>query len=52
MTWGKSLWLIIFIKLFIMFVIFKAIFFPKYLNQFESDEAKAKHVIEEITTKN
>lgn len=51
MTWGKTLWLVIFIKAFIMFAVLKAFFFPNFLNtEFETDEQRAKHVLNEITT--
>lgn len=53
MTVGKTLWLIILIKLFIMFVILKLFFFPNYLNtNFDTDEQRSKHVIEELTNPN
>ena len=32
MTLGKTLWLIILIKLFIMFAVLKVFFFPNYIN--------------------
>ncbi|MDD3079914.1 MAG: DUF4492 domain-containing protein [Paludibacter sp.] len=49
MTVGKTLWLIIIIKLFIMFAILKAFFFPNYLNtHFDSDESKADFVRQEL----
>ena len=32
MTWGRTLWILILIKLFVMFVILKIFFFPRYLN--------------------
>ncbi len=31
MTWGRTLWLIILIKLFVMFAILKYFFFPDFL---------------------
>ena len=31
MTWGRSLWFIILLKLFIMFFILKIFFFPSFL---------------------
>lgn len=50
MTVGKKLWLIIFIKLFIMFAILKLFFFPNILqSNFSTDEERSKHVIEQIT---
>jgi len=51
MTWGKNLWLIIFIKLFIMFAIFKFFFFNDFLaSQFENDHQKSDYVLEQITS--
>lgn len=50
---GKTLWLIIFIKLFIMFAILKVWFFPDYLqNNFPDDPARAEYVLESLTTGN
>jgi len=47
---SKKLWLIIFIKLFIMFAILKLIFFPNFLNsKFDTDQEKSDYVIETIT---
>lgn len=44
MKLGKTLWLIILVKLFIMFFILKLFFFPNYLGQFDSDSEKQEHV--------
>lgn len=50
MTVGKKLWIIIFIKLFIMFAILKLFFFPNILqSNFETDKERSDHVIEQIT---
>jgi uncharacterized membrane protein len=50
MTWGKTLWIIIFIKLFVMFVILRLFLFPNFLNtKFDTEEEKAEYVIEQIT---
>lgn len=50
MTIGKSLWLIILIKLFIMFAILKVFFFPDFLSsKGSSEEAKSEYVGEELT---
>jgi len=47
---GKRLWLIILIKLFIMFAILRLFFFPDFLNSnFESDEERSDYVIEQLT---
>jgi Domain of unknown function (DUF4492) len=49
MTVGKTLWMIILIKLFIMFAILKVFFFPNFLNaHFITDKNKADHVREEL----
>lgn len=50
MTMGRTLWKIIFIKLFIMFAVLKLFFFPNYLNtNFNTDAERADHVLEMIT---
>ena len=50
MTVGKKLWLIILIKLFVMFLVFKLFFFPNYLNtHFKTNEEKSQYVIEQLT---
>ena len=48
MKLGKTLWLLILIKLFIMFVFLKLFFFPDYLGRFGSDDAKQEHVSGEL----
>ena len=48
--WGRQLWIIILVKLFIMFVILKMFFFPNFLKtNFENDEDRSEYVIEKIT---
>jgi hypothetical protein len=50
MTVGKKLWIIIFIKLFVMFAILKIFFFPNILKtNFATDEERSNHVIDQIT---
>ena len=50
MTVGRTLWKIIFIKLFFMFVVLKVFFFPNFLNtQFKTDEQRADHVLLQLT---
>jgi hypothetical protein len=52
MTVGRSLWMIILIKLFIIFAVFRLFFFPDYLNsRFDSEKAKSDYVIEDLTNK-
>ncbi len=50
MTVGKKLWVIILIKLFIMFAILKIFFFPDFLNtKFNTDKERSNYVIEQLT---
>lgn len=52
MTVGKTLWVIIIIKLFILFFILKLFFFPDLLKKnFKTDEERSQHVIEQLTNK-
>ncbi len=49
MTIGKSLWLLILIKLFLIFVVLKLFFFPNFLNtNFDTDRERAQHVRNEL----
>lgn len=49
MTVGKTLWLIILVKLFIFFVVMKLLFFPNVLKRdFATDEERAEHVRGEL----
>ncbi len=50
MVVGKTLWKIIFIKLFIMFAVLKVFFFPNFLaTNFSSDAERANHVLTNLT---
>jgi hypothetical protein len=52
MTIGKNLWIIILIKLFIIFAVFRLFFFPDFLNErFNKQDDKSDYVIEELTNK-
>ncbi|MGL5261937.1 MAG: DUF4492 domain-containing protein [Bacteroides sp.] len=44
MTWGRILWTIILIKLFVMFFILRPFFFPRYLNEHPS-QAPAQEIV-------
>lgn len=49
---SKKLWLIVLIKLFIMFAILKVFFFPDILNKkYPTDQERSNHVIEHLITK-
>ncbi|MCK9617838.1 MAG: DUF4492 domain-containing protein [Lentimicrobiaceae bacterium] len=50
MTVGRKLWLIIFIKLFVMFVVLKLFFFKDFLKtKFDNDAQRSEYVIEQLT---
>jgi hypothetical protein len=50
MTIGKTLWLIILIKLAIMFLVLKLFFFPNFLkSKFETENERIDYVIQELT---
>ncbi|MGM9758657.1 MAG: DUF4492 domain-containing protein [Parabacteroides sp.] len=48
MKLGKTLWLLILIKLFVIFVLLKLFFFPDYLGRFGSEAEKGDHVSGEL----
>ncbi|MBO8459915.1 MAG: DUF4492 domain-containing protein [Bacteroidetes bacterium] len=48
MTLGKTLWLIILIKLFIMFAILRVFFFPNYFAEMQTDAEKSDYVGTEL----
>ncbi|MDR0505647.1 MAG: DUF4492 domain-containing protein [Dysgonamonadaceae bacterium] len=50
LTWGKTLWIIILIKLFIMFAVLKVFFFPDFLgSRFDTEEKKSEYIFNELT---
>ncbi len=49
-VWGKQVWIVILIKLFIMFLVLKLFFFPNVLKKnFDTDEQRSEHVLENLT---
>lgn len=49
-NWGRQVWLIILIKLFIMFAVLRLFFFPDFLNtNFQTDEERSEYVLEILT---
>ncbi|MDP4240821.1 MAG: DUF4492 domain-containing protein [Bacteroidota bacterium] len=49
MTVGKTLWLLVLIKLFIIFAVLRVFFFPNYLTKnFKDDQDRANHVRQEL----
>ena len=52
MTIGRTLWIIILIKLFILFVILRIFFFPDFLKtKFDSDTDRSDYVLEELSNR-
>lgn len=52
MTLGRTLWILVIIKLCIMFLILRPIFFPNFLNsKFKDSESKADYVRHELIEK-
>lgn len=50
MTLGKKLWIIILIKLFVMFAILKLFFFRDFLgSKFETDRERSEYIIDQLT---
>jgi len=48
--WGKKVWIIILIKLGIIFLILRLFFFPDFLkSNFSSDSERSDYVIEQLT---
>ena len=46
---SRKLWIIIIIKLVIMFAVLKIFFFPDFLNsKFDTNKEKSDHVIEQL----
>ncbi len=52
MTLGKTLWAIILIKLFIMFVVLKVFFFPNFIKQHSVKGEEANFVSSELLNRN
>ena len=49
MTVGKKLWLIVIIKLFVMFAILKVFFFPNFLKtNYDTDAERGDHITNQL----
>ena len=48
MTLGKTLWAVILIKLFIIFVVLKLFFFPNFLKENAEEGRESEYVAEEL----
>jgi hypothetical protein len=47
--WGRKVWIIILIKLFIMFAILKIFFFPDFLKRkFDNDKERSEYVMDQL----
>jgi hypothetical protein len=47
--WGRKVWLIILIKLFIMFAILRLFFFPDFLKQkYDNDKQRSEYVLDQL----
>jgi len=52
MRLGKKLWLLIAIKLFILFAVMKWLFFPNFLEtHFQNDTQRSHYILEQLTKK-
>lgn len=47
--WGRRVWIIIIIKLFIIFAVLKLFFFPDFLkSRFTSEKDRSEYVMEQL----
>jgi hypothetical protein len=47
--WGKRVWIIILIKLFIIFIILKIFFFQDFLQKkYDTDKQKSEYVLDQL----
>jgi len=48
-SWGRQAWLIILIKLFIMFAVLKLFFFQDFLKvKYDNDEQRSEYVLDQL----
>ncbi len=49
-SWGRKVWIIILIKLFLIFIILKVFFFKGFLKErFENDEKRSTYILDQLT---
>ena len=49
MRLGKKLWLIVGVKVFILFVVIKLLFFPNFLEtHFKNDKQKSEYILNQL----
>jgi hypothetical protein len=47
--WGRRVWIIILIKLFIMFAVLKLFFFPDFLKkEYDNDKQRSEYVLDQL----
>jgi hypothetical protein len=47
--WGRKVWIIIIVKLFIMFAILKIFFFPDFLGtKYDNDKQRSEYVLDQL----
>jgi hypothetical protein len=50
-SWGKKVWLIIIIKLFIIFIVLKIFFFRDFLGKnYDTDKQRSEYVQDQLLT--
>jgi hypothetical protein len=48
-VWGRKVWIIIIIKLFIMFAVLKLFFFPDFLQKkYDNDKQRSEYVMDQL----
>ena len=48
-NWGRKVWIVIIIKLFIIFAVIRLLFMPDVLKKnFKTDEQRSEHVLENL----
>ncbi|MGI6324063.1 MAG: DUF4492 domain-containing protein [Bacteroidales bacterium] len=51
--WGKRAWIIIIIKLIIIFAVLRIFFFPDFLRKnFDDDKQRSEYILDQITSLN
>ena len=49
-TWGKKVWIIIIIKLFVIFILLRIFFFHDFLSKnYVNDEQRSEYVLDQLT---
>jgi hypothetical protein len=47
--WGRKVWIIIIIKVFIMFAVLKIFFFPDFLkSKYDNDKQRSEYVMDQL----